>query len=48
MKLTMQGIDGSLKALLQVSFFRLSLRSSLIGKLLSLCQISFKLRDFTG
>jgi hypothetical protein len=44
----MQGIKGGLQALVQVFLLRLSLQSMLIGKLLSLCQISFKLGNFVG
>jgi hypothetical protein len=44
----MQGIKGGLQALVQVFLLRLSLQSALIGKLLSLCRISFKLGNFVG
>jgi hypothetical protein len=44
----MQGIESGLQALLQVLLLRLSFYSSLIDKLLSLCQISFDLGDLVG
>jgi hypothetical protein len=44
----MQGIKGGLQALLQVLLLRLSIHSSLIDKLLSLCRISFELGDLVG
>jgi hypothetical protein len=47
-RFTMQGIEGGLQALVQVFLLRLSLQSTLIGKLLSLCRISFKLGNFVG
>jgi hypothetical protein len=42
----MQEIEGGLQALVQVFLLRLSLQSTLIGKLLSLCRFSFKLGNF--
>jgi hypothetical protein len=44
----MQGVEGSLQALVQVFLLRLSLQSTLIGKLLSLCRFSFELGNFVG
>jgi hypothetical protein len=44
----MQGIEGGLQALVQVFLLRLSLQLTLIDKLLSLCQFSFKLGNFVG
>jgi hypothetical protein len=43
-----QGIEGGLQALVQVFLLRLSLHLMLIGKLLSLCRISFKLGNLVG
>jgi hypothetical protein len=43
-----QGIEGSLQALLQVYLPRLSFHSSLIDKLLSLCLVSSELGDLGG
>jgi hypothetical protein len=43
-----QGIEGGLQVLVQVFLLRLSLHSMLIGKLLSLCRISFKLGNLVG
>jgi hypothetical protein len=42
-RLTAQGIEGNLQALLQVSLPRLSFHSSLVEKLLSLRLVSFEL-----
>jgi hypothetical protein len=44
----MQGIEGSLQALLQVSLPRLSFHSLLVSKPLSLCLVSSELDDLGG
>jgi hypothetical protein len=38
----MQGIEGGLQVLMQILLLRLSLQTTLIGKLLSLGRFSFK------
>jgi hypothetical protein len=47
-RLTAQGIEGSLHALLQVSLPRLSFHLSLVEKLMSLRLVSFELGNLGG